>query len=148
MWTLLTHVTRPTTRQAPGARPRTEPETRVLLNYMNGERVAEARAHESKFEYDGQLGGTDSWEELCMCNELACNLVSRLCLVIRGRCVSPCDGVGSLSGKLSSRSRTLLSALSEYNCEVRRNDGTACDVVHELTNAQYARRLKNRFKPV
>ena len=34
----------------------------LLLNYMNGERVAEARAHESKFEYDGQLGGTDSWE--------------------------------------------------------------------------------------
>ena len=47
-----------------------------------------------------------------MCNELACNIVSRLCLVIRGRCVSPCDGVGSLSGKLSSRSRSLLSALS------------------------------------
>ena len=60
---------------------------------------------------------TDSWEERtagrnCTCNEQACNRVSRQCLVIRGRSVSPCDGAGSLSRTLSSRSRSSLSALS------------------------------------
>ena len=38
---------------------------------------------------------TDSWEERtagrnCTCNEQACNRVSRQCLVIRGRSLSPC----------------------------------------------------------
>ena len=60
---------------------------------------------------------TDSWEERtagrnCACNEQACNRVSRQCLVIRGRSLSPCVEAGSLSGKLSSRSRSSLSALS------------------------------------
>ena len=62
---------------------------------------------------------TDSWEErtagrIGACNEQACNRVSRQCLVIWGRSVSPCDELGSLSGKLSSRSRSSLSARSHF----------------------------------
>ena len=55
---------------------------------------------------------TDSWEERtagrnCTCNEQACNRVCRQCLVIGGRCLSPCVEVGSLSGKLSPGCRAV-----------------------------------------